>query len=382
MINKKFRGLVLTGLLALSVLTGCNDKGSDTSTTPVSATETPTESVSVVTQTNIPSTTKTPATEPTESVEPTDTSVDPVEPHFPDVPVTEPIDTENGTLTFKADGIVITVPEYSGKPYVNLNNKVASALLDLEYNDIHNIQSSEYYSPLDDLGRCGECIAYIGTDLQPTDKRGDIGSVQPSGWKYNGKSNNNKYDFVDGLYIYNRCHLIGYQLTAENANERNLVTGTRYLNIDGMLWLENLCDDYFEADINKYNHIYYRVIPVFMDDELVCRGLVIRAYSIEDNEGTDGDMGINECIFAYNVQPDVKIDYKTGQNWLDEDDKPVVTETPQTQTFILNTKSKKYHCGECSGVKAMSEKNKQIYEGTVAELEAQGYEPCGICYPD
>ena len=161
-------------------------------------------------------------------------------------------------------------------------------------------ESFEYYSDLDNLGRCGTAYASVGTDLMPTEKRGSISKVKPSGWQIS------KYDFVDGKYLYNRCHLIGYQLTAENANEKNLITGTRYLNVDGMLPFENLVADYVkETD----NHVLYRVTPVFEGDNLVASGVLMEAESVED----EGD-GVEYCVYVYNVQPGVMINYATGEN--------------------------------------------------------------------
>lgn len=157
----------------------------------------------------------------------------------------------------------------------------------------------EYYSMLDELGRCGKCEASVCTETLPEMDRGEIGSVKPSGWKQA------KYDFVDGKYVYNRCHLIGYQLTAENANPLNLITGTRYLNVIGMLPYENAVADYMRK--HPDNHVFYRVVPIFVDNELVCRGVWMQAWSVEDN----GKLSFN--VFCYNVQPGVYIDYLTGE---------------------------------------------------------------------
>ncbi len=163
----------------------------------------------------------------------------------------------------------------------------------------------ESYSALDGLGRCGVAVACIGTETMPTEPRGEIGMIKPSGW------HTVRYDIVDGKYLYNRCHLIGHQLTGEDANERNLITGTRYMNIDGMLGLENAVADYVES---TGNHVLYRVTPVFCDDELLARGVLMEAYSVEDL----GD-GVCACIFAYNIQPGVVIDYATGESYLEKE---------------------------------------------------------------
>lgn len=192
------------------------------------------------------------------------------------------------------------IPPYDGTPYVVLNDNQPSFTAE----DMTDV-SYEFYSDLDELGRCGVTEACIGRDLMPTEKRGDISSVKPTGWVQN------QYDFVDGKSLWNRCHLIGFQLAGENANECNLLTGTRYLNVEGMLPFENLVADYVkETD----NHVLYRVTPAFQGTELVARGVQMEAYSVEDS----GD-GVCFNVFCYNVQPGVEIDYATGDNWLAEE---------------------------------------------------------------
>ena len=192
------------------------------------------------------------------------------------------------------------IPPYDGTPYVVLNDNQPSFTAE----DMTDV-SYEFYSDLDELGRCGVTEACIGRDLMPTEKRGDISSVKPTGWVQN------QYDFVDGKSLWNRCHLIGFQLAGENANECNLITGTRYLNVEGMLPFENLVADYVkETD----NHVLYRVTPAFQGTELVARGVQMEAYSVEDS----GD-GVCFNVFCYNVQPGVEIDYATGDNWLAEE---------------------------------------------------------------
>ena len=192
------------------------------------------------------------------------------------------------------------IPPYDGTPYVVLNDNQPS-FTEEDMTDV----SYEFYSDLDELGRCGVTEACIGRDLMPTEKRGDISSVKPTGWVQN------QYDFVDGKSLWNRCHLIGFQLAGENANECNLITGTRYLNVEGMLPFENLVADYVkETD----NHVLYRVTPAFQGTELVARGVQMEAYSVEDS----GD-GVCFNVFCYNVQPGVEIDYAIGDNWLAEE---------------------------------------------------------------
>lgn len=189
------------------------------------------------------------------------------------------------------------VPEYGKKPYAVINGNVPYFTED-EITDV----SFERYSELDSLGRCGAAFASVGSDLMPEEERGEIGAVRPSGWQ------TVKYDIVDGKYLYNRCHLIGYQLTGENANPKNLITGTRYLNINGMLDFENMTGDYIRW---SGNHVMYRVTPYYSGDELVARGVLMEARSVEDN-----GKGICFCVWCYNVQPGVSIDYATGKSTL------------------------------------------------------------------
>lgn len=189
------------------------------------------------------------------------------------------------------------IPAYSGKAYVEVNgNKPYFTKKDLTK------KAFEKYSALDSLGRCGVAYANVCLDTMPTEKRGAIGMIKPTGW------HTVKYDHVDGKYLYNRCHLIGYQLTAENANERNLITGTRYLNVDGMLPFENMVADYVKE---TENHVLYRVTPMFDGDDLIAKGVLMEAKSMEDN-----GVGVSYCVFVYNVQPGVTIDYATGESHL------------------------------------------------------------------
>lgn len=253
------------------------------------------------------------------------------------------------------------IPEYSGSPYVILNNNEP----DFTEQDLSN-ESYEFYSELDELGRCGEAFANIGRDLMPTQKRGSIGKVKPSGWY------TVKYENVDGKYLYNRCHLIGYQLTAENANEKNLITGTRYLNIEGMLPFENMVADYIKE---TENHVLYRVTPVFKGDNLVASGVKMEAKSVED----DGD-GICFNIYAYNVQPQVTIEYDTGVSFINEETEDV-SEINKDVEYILNTNSHKFHLPSCSGVTGIKEENKKVFRGTRSDVIDQGYEACKRCNP-
>lgn len=257
------------------------------------------------------------------------------------------------------------IPDYDGKAYVELNGNVP------EFSESEKTysESFEEYGKLDSLGRCTYAVSCIGKDLMPTEKRGSIGSVKPSGWHIS------KYDFVDGKYLYNRCHLIGYQLTAENANERNLITGTRYLNVEGMLPFENDVADYIEI---TNNHVYYKVTPIFEGNNLVANGVQMQAYSVEDN-----GQGISFNVYCYNVQPGVAIDYATGDNQTVASSSITSTSSDEAdkKTYIVNTKTKKFHNPDCDGVKKMSSSNKKKYKGTRDSLISNGYSPCQKCNP-
>ena len=225
----------------------------------------------------------------------------------------------------------------------------------------------ELYSDLDELNRCGVAYANICTELMPTEERGEIGMVKPTGW------HTVKYDCVDGKYLYNRCHLIGYQLAGENANEKNLITGTRYLNIDGMLGLENMVADYIQE---TGNHVLYRVTPVFDGDNLLCDGVLMEAWSVED-QGED----ICVCIFAFNVQPGIQINYATGDSVLSTDTDATAPSANNTDgyDYVLNTNSMKFHMPDCTYAAKISPNNRHDYHGYEQDLILMGYEPCGSC---
>ena len=294
--------------------------------------------------------------------------------------------TGEGTSAFS----LREIPAYSGTPYTEVNgNKPYFTEAEL------TTQSFETYSELDSLGRCGVAYANVGQDLMPTEPRGEIGAVKPTGWHLV------KYDNVDGKYLYNRCHLIAYMLAAENANPQNLITGTRYLNVQGMLPFETKVCDYVK---NTGNHVLYRVTPIFDGDNLLADGVLMEAYSVED-----AGEGICFCVFAYNVQPGIGIDYATGDNWAEgsgtyqstvasvAEETPVpqpetdtaVQITPESSapqesqgiTYVLNTNTKKFHYPTCSSVDDMKEKNKQIYTGSREEVINMGYVPCKRCNP-
>lgn len=256
------------------------------------------------------------------------------------------------------------IPAYSGKPYVVINNNQPA----FDKKELPS-KAFEKYAPLDKLGRCGVAYANVGVETMPKEKRGSISEVKPSGWVQA------RYDFVDGKSLYNRCHLIGWQLTAENANKGNLITGTRYMNVDGMLPFENMVADYIKE---TKNHVLYRVTPIFTGNNLVADGVQLEALSVEDN----GE-GICFNVYCYNVQPGVVIDYATGKSRLAESAPAVkkVSADSKEQQYILNTNSKKIHLPDCSGAKNISAGNKKEYTGTKDSLLEQGYTACGICKP-
>jgi DNA-entry nuclease len=262
---------------------------------------------------------------------------------------------------------VQNVPEFSGEPFVVIaDNEPEFFAEDLTE------ESYEYFSPLDNLGRCGYAMACVGQDLMPTEDRESISKVKPSGWVQN------QYDFVDGKSLYNRCHLIGFQLTGENANELNLITGTRYCNVEGMLPFENMIADYVKE---TGNHVLYRVTPVYDGNNLVARGIQMEALSIED-----GGAGVCFHVYVYNNQPGVTIDYATGDNWADGQSQPATQPEPTQSgatgtTYLLNTSSKKFHEETCAQGQGIKDSNAETFRGTRDELLAQGYEPAGCCKP-
>lgn len=293
------------------------------------------------------------------------------------------------------------VPAYSGKAYATVNNNVPY----FTDSDLQKASTSyESYSNLDSLGRCGVCVASVGKDIMPTEERGNIGQVKPTGWqtvKYNG--------VVDGNYLYNRCHLLGYQLTGENANEKNLITGTRYMNVEGMLPFENMVADHVKA---TGDHVLYRVTPIFEGNNLVASGCLMEAESVEDN----GD-GIMFNVYVYNVQPGVSIEYASGKSELDGTVTPAVaqtetkqekkSETPKQETqqqaetiqqpapaqvetpqqipegtsYVLNTNTKKFHLPGCSSAGDIKPENREDFTGSREEVINRGFVPCKKCNP-
>lgn len=237
-----------------------------------------------------------------------------------------------------------SIPEYTGDPYVVINENVPF-FTESDFTE----EAFETYSDLDELGRCGAAFANVGKETMPTEERGQIGMIKPSGWQ------TVKYDCVDGKYLYNRCHLIGYQLSAENANEKNLITGTRYLNVSGMLPFENMVADYIK---NTGNHVLYRITPIYQDKNLVASGVLMEAQSVEDDT-------IRFCVYCYNVQPGIQIDYATGKSSLAAGSEEASKAPDQEATYILNENSKKIHTPDCPSVQDTKPKNRKEYHGSL-----------------
>ncbi len=316
-----------------------------------------------------------------------------------------------GVLIYKRIGINAyspeQIPEFSGNPSVALNNNVP----EFTQEDINDV-SYEHYGELDEYGRCTTSVACIGKELMPDEERGSIAEIKPTGW------NQNKYPGIvdsDPPYLFNRCHVIGFQLTGQNANEKNLITGTRYLNVEGMLPYENEVAEYVCV---TGNHVLYRVTPVFEGENMLCSGVRMEAYSVEDSGA-----GVCFNVYCYNVQPGVKINYLDGSNTIDpgyndrsfisaddfalerstegedrrirggesaDEASPNSEDTYQSDlagenegqySYIANKSSHKFHYPDCKGVADMKEKNKLYFDGSREELIEQGYEPCKMCNP-
>lgn len=267
-----------------------------------------------------------------------------------------------GTLDQREPNIRLKdIPEYSGDAVaiVNNNNPQFATL---------SYDSYEHYSELDYLGRCGVAEASLAIDLMPTQDRESISQVKPSGWQ------NEQYDIVDGGYLYNRCHLIGFQLAGENANEKNLITGTRYMNTPIMLYYENAVAEYIK---DTGNHVMYRVTPMYDGFDLLAKGVQMEGYSVEDN----GD-GVCFNVFIYNEQPGITINHRNGDNWLGSDieipEEEIVSD--EDAIYVLNTSSKKIHEIGCSSIGTMSDSNKKNTKDDVEVLLGKGYTLCGNCH--
>lgn len=362
-------GIALTLLLSIALATGCSASTAGNEAPPG-------EPTPELASTGTPDGPQEPQSAPAEDTNQQETEA---------VGENRPV-TDDGVLSYR------DVPAFEGNPYVYVNDGEPT------FTDEQRAAEPghEHYGELDELGRCTAAFAVVGPETQPTEKRGSIGEVRPSGWQMA------KYDFVEGKYLFNRCHLLGYQLTGENANERNLITGTRYFNVQGMLPFENAVADYVDA---TGNHVLMAVTPVFEGSELVARGVHMMAESVED-----GGEGVAFNVFCYNVQPGVVIDYGTGASMLEEDATPLpdvsgaesapdaasegagareASEKGATGSdegkgvaeYVLNTNSRKFHLPSCSSVDQMSPKNREDVEDTRENLIANGYDPCKRCNP-
>lgn len=284
---------------------------------------------------------------------------EPVAPEIEEIqPGEKPAETEPD-YSSGLDGFSLEqIPQYSGTPYAVMNGNQTY----FEASELPN-EAFEYYTPLDDLGRCGITCACVGKELMPTEERGQIGMIKPSGWhtvRYD--------DLIEDHYLYNRCHLLGYQLTGENANMRNLITGTRAFNTEGMEPFEDKVAGYVRR---TGNHVHMRVTPVFSGNDLVARGVLMEAQSLEDK----GD-GLCFCVFVYNVQPGIVIDYATGDSQRAEKDSG--EEQPVIEGYIGNKKSMVFHLPTCPNLPA--EKNWVVFESRDAAVAA-GFHACGNCCP-
>lgn len=257
---------------------------------------------------------------------------------------------------------VNSLPEYTSVPYVKINNNIP------DFNEEeYTLEAFENYSELDEFGRCGPAFALVCTETMPTDERGSISSVTPTGWEQN------KYDttLIPGGYIYNRCHLIGWQLTGENANVQNLITGTRYLNIDGMLNFENIVASYVKEN---EGHVLYRVTPIFEDENLLASGVLMEAYSVDDFGNS-----VSFFVYCFNVQPGINIDYTTGKNTIEIIN---VSDDSKIYIYVVNVKTKKYHTPNCRYIKSLSDDNREIVKGAKCCPEDSGYVACAVCNPN
>lgn len=254
---------------------------------------------------------------------------------------------------------IADVPPYDGSPSVVIYDNIPFFTPEELVTE-----SFESYSELDELGRCGVAYGCIGRDLMPDGPRDNISEIHPSGW------HTVKYDGIDGLYLYNRSHLIAYSLAGENANEKNLITGTRYMNKEGMNPYEIEVADYV---LRTGNHVLYRVTPVFLGDNLVASGVEMEAQSVEDD-------GICFHVYCYNLQPGFAIDYATGRSHRTEEVESPFS-VPEGTTYILNTRSMRFHYPDCESVPTINEHNREATDATREELIAAGYQPCGSCNP-
>lgn len=356
-------GLIALLLVLCMMFASCNAMFETYITTPENATSVPFGTTTTPYEETTPPELETPdvTTPEVSTPEATTPEVTTPEATTPEATTPEGPNTQPPAPTDRFDYSL--VPAYSGKKFVEINSNIP--YFD---EDDYTTNSYENYAALDSLNRCGVAMACLGKDLMPTDDRESISGVTPSGWVQAS------YDVVDGKYLYNRSHLIGWQLAGENANEKNLITGTRSFNQLGMLPFENMVADYIKE---TGNHVLYRVTPVFVGNDLVARGALIEAWSVED----EGD-GICFNVFVYNAQPGIEIDYATGKSCLEGED-PTAPKPGEGEKvdYVANKTSKKFHKPDCSSVSKMSEANKLYINATREQMIADGYSPCGNCNP-
>lgn len=311
----------------------------------------------------------------------------------PEDEAADSVDRSKGAVLYDSSDFLSDIPEWSGDPFCDVNEGVP----DFKEGEVWT-SVRESLDPLDSLGRCGTANSCIGVEGMPKESRGDISEIHPTGW------HTDEYDFVEGGKLFNRCHLIAHMLSGDDAVDRNLVTGTSYMNRQGMLPFEQAIYDYVTS---THNHVMYRVTPIFAEKELVCRGIHMEAVSVEDN----GE-GIAFNKFCYNVEPGVEIDYATGDNRLARDsgstgsgekaktESELIADTNEqrqnegmqeepradqqsadVRKYVLNTNTRKFHYPTCDSVSQMKDKNKQEVEDTREIIMASGYDPCGNCLP-
>lgn len=376
--KKLFGKRVLTRALAalllalLLCISACDGQGDGIDTTVGDTTQAPTEQQTTLADPDTDAPTEQPTEDPTQA--PTEQPTEDSAEQTAEQPTEQPTegsteDTAEPETEAPEQSIDLSkIPAYSGNPYYALNNNVPTFT-----SDELVTQSYETYGDLDSLGRCTVVMACCGKDLMPTTDRGNISSIKPTGWVQA------QYSIVNGGNLYNRCHLIGWQISGEDANANNLITGTRYFN-EAMIPFENMIADYIKE---TNNHVMYRVTPIFEGNNLVASGAVMEAWSVED----DGE-GVCFNVYMYNVQPGVVIDYATGESYLEADGGPT---TPGEETtipddgllhYVLNKSSKKIHKTTCSSVPTIKPSNRVDFAGTEEEVEAlfgQGYTNCGNC---
>ncbi len=372
--NRSFSVLsVILSIFLAAGFTGCTSAAAAHVSSPAAVTET-----SVVSSAEL---TPEPTEKPEQAAEATPSS----EPETSDDTSSVAESSAATEETTASDFDLSAVPAYSGSPYAEINGNIPY----FSGSDL-TTASYESYGELDAMGRCTTAVACIGQDLMPTEERGRIGEIKPTGWHLV------KYEGIDGNYLYNRCHLIGYQLTGENANEKNLITGTRYMNVEGMEPFENMTADYIRE---TGNHVLYRVTPEFEGNNLLADGVLMEAESVEDNGAS-----VQFCVFCYNVQPGITIDYATGdssgpeftgsdQSGQSSDGQASqATPTPEQlvqqadpsaagTTYVLNTNTKKFHYPDCPSAAKIKDSNREEYTGSRDDLISQGYEPCKNCNP-